>query len=82
MKTGDFEAPVAVREKEGERAFEGAHGKDTDRGGVGRVGSRVTPHMLTAVVKKLVSLISISKTELLMKRRAAPGSIAIRCPVA
>ena len=24
-KTGDFEAPVAVREKEGERAFEGAH---------------------------------------------------------
>ena len=24
---------MAVREKEGERAFEGAHGKDTDRGG-------------------------------------------------
>ena len=41
MKTGDFEAPVAVREKEGERLIEGAHGKDTDRGGgVGRHTSR------------------------------------------
>ena len=42
VKTGDFEAPVAVREKEGERAFEGAHGKDTDRGG-GAVVTHLPP---------------------------------------
>ena len=66
------------------RRSEGGSGRSERRpsegGSVGRVGSRVTPHMLAAAVNKLVSLlVGISLTELLMKRRPAPGSIAIRC---
>ena len=40
MKTGDFEAPVAVREKEGER-FRGLTARTPTEGGVGRHTSRL-----------------------------------------
>ena len=40
VKTGDFEAPVAVREKEGERLIEGLTARTPTEGGVGRHTSR------------------------------------------
>ena len=40
MKTGDFEAPVAVREKEGERLIEGLTARTPTEGGVGHHTSR------------------------------------------